>query len=108
MALRLIRTDRSAASRSPPRQREVLALLDQPDDEGLMRIEVGRRFAARASGASSPGLRPDNPADRIRNPDPEPRRRLSRRHAFIRVFRTAIEYIRSVLLPSVHLHRGGS
>jgi hypothetical protein len=45
-------------------QRDVLALPDQPDDEGFMRIEAGGAAAALRAWPQFTDLRPRNPADR--------------------------------------------
>lgn len=65
-------------------QRDVLALLDQPEDEGFMRIEAGGAAAALRAWRQFADLRSRNPADRAGHYHAEPRRRLPRRHALVR------------------------
>jgi hypothetical protein len=65
-------------------QRDVLALIDQPDNEGFMRIEAGSAASALPSRHQLADLRPGYPADRARYTHSEPGRGWPRRHAIVR------------------------
>src|SRR4051794_34263755 len=76
-----------ARGRQPPHhlvQRDVLALIDQPDKEGFMRVEAGYPSAALPPRRQFAGPGPGDPADRTRYANPEPRRSLPRRYAAVR------------------------
>ncbi|ESY63164.1 hypothetical protein X743_33345 [Mesorhizobium sp. LNHC252B00] len=91
-------------SRSAPVK---VALLDQPDDEGFMRIEAGGAAAALRAWRQFADLRPRNTADRAGHSHAEPRHRLPRRHALSEAFKTRDRSSPLNALPIVHLHPGG-